>query len=78
MCPSQKLGSLVSDDDNNFTIIDRHENCDLLNGYLRTATFEVSRSTPTRFVRFRQTGKNWGGDNSLNLNQIEFSGFIFE
>ena len=68
----------VSDDDNNFTEIDRHENCDLLNGKLKTATFEVSHSTPARFVRLRQTGLNWGGYNNLVLNQIEFSGFICE
>ena len=68
----------VSDDDNNFIPIDRQENCDLLNGKLKTATFEVSPSTPARFVRLRQTGKNWFGDNFLYLNQIEFSGFICE
>ena len=68
----------VSDDDNNFTEIDRHENCDLLNGKLKTATFEVSHSTPARFVRLKQTGKNWRGDNFLVLNQIEFSGIICE
>ena len=68
----------VSDDDNNFTEIDRHENCGLLNGRLRTATFEVSHSTPARFVRLRKTGENWGGSNFLFLNQIEFSGFICE
>ena len=68
----------VSDDGNHFTEIDRRENCDLLNGRLRTATFEVSHSTPTRFVRLRQTGLNWWGDNDLDLNQIDFSGFICE
>ena len=68
----------VSDDDNNFTVIDRRENCDLLNGSLKTATFEVSHSTPARFVRLRQTGVNWFGGNRLVLTQIEFSGFICE
>ena len=68
----------VSNDDNNFTEIDRHENCRLLNGKLKTATFEVSHSTPARFVRLRQTGRNWGDGNQLFLNQIEFSGFICE
>ena len=68
----------VSDDDNNFTEIDKRENCDLLYGKLKTATFEVSHSTPARFVRLRQTGENWCGDNDLLLNQIEFSGFICE
>ena len=63
---------------NNFTEIDRRENCDLLNGKLKTATFEVSHSTSARFVRLRQTGVNWRGDNDLVLNQIEFSGFICE
>ena len=68
----------VSDDDNNFTEIDRHENCGLLNGLQKRATFKVSHSTPARFVRLRQTDKNWWGHNDLYLNQIEFSGFICE
>ena len=68
----------VSDDDNNFTEIDKHKNCRLLNGPLRTKTFEVSHSTPARFVRLRQIGENWHGNNYLLLNQIEFSGFVCE
>ena len=68
----------VSDDDNNFTEIDQHKNCDLLNGFRKTATFEVSHSTPARFVRLRQTDKNWSDCDVLDLTKIEFSGFICE
>ena len=68
----------VSDDGENYTEIDRQENCDLLNEGLKTATFNVSCSTPQRFVRLKQNGQNWGGNNYLNINQIDFSGFLYE
>ena len=44
--------SEVSDDDN-ITESDRYENCDLLNDPQKTPTFEVSHSTPARFVCLR-------------------------
>ena len=68
----------VSNDGENYKEIDRQENCDFLNGSLNRATFQVSCSTSQRFVCLRQTGKNWGGNYHLNLNQIEFSGFLYE
>ena len=68
----------VSNDGENYTEIDRHENCELLNGNLKTATFKVSCSTPQRFVRLKQIGPNRYGDNYLTINEIEFSGFLLE
>ena len=68
----------VSDDDCNYKEIDRHENCWFLNGHLKSAKFQVSHSTPQRFVRLRQIGPNWKGNNFLSLNFIEFSGILFE
>ena len=68
----------VSNDGKNYQEVDRHENCDLLNGPLRKSTFKVSISTPQRFVRLTQIGPNWLNNNCLILNQIEFSGFLYE
>ena len=68
----------VSNDGKDYKEIDRHEKCDLLNGNLRTATFKVSCSTPQRFVRLKQIGPSWSGCNYLNINQVEFSGFLYE
>ena len=68
----------VSNDGKNYIEIDRHENCDLLNGCLKTATFKVSCSTPQQFVRLTQIGPSWCFLNCLFLNQIEFSGFLYE
>ena len=68
----------VSNDGENYIEIDRHENIDLLNGPLKTATFLVSCPTPQRFVRLRQIGPNWMGSNYLYINQVEFSGFLYE
>ena len=42
------------------------------------ATFKVSCSTPQRFVRLTQVEENWCERNILYINQIEFSGLIFE
>ena len=66
----------VSDDGKNFIEIDRHEKCDLLKGG-QTSTFKVSFSTPKRFVRLKQVGENWSGNNWLAINYIEFSGFPY-
>ena len=68
----------VSDDGQNYTEIDRQFYCDLICGPLKTETFPVCCSCPHRFVRLMQTEENWGGSNSLWINQIEFSGFIYE
>ena len=68
----------VSNDGENYKEIDRHENDDILNGRLKTATFKVSCLTPQRFVRLRQIGSNWYGSNCLLINQVEFSGFLYE
>ena len=67
----------VSNDGQNFTEIDRHTDCDLLNGFLKTATFNVSYSTPQRFVRLKQIDRNWAGFWQIVINQIEFSGFLY-
>ena len=68
----------VSNDGENYEEIDRHENCDLLNGRLKTETFKVSCLTPQRFVRLKQTGPTWNGNYYLAINHIEFSGFFSE
>ena len=68
----------VSNDGQNYIEIDRHENCDLLHGPLKTASFKVSCLTPQRFVRLTQIGSNWIGNYCLCLNQIEFSGVLYE
>ena len=67
----------VSNDGENYKEIDRHENCELLNGPLKAATFQVSYSTPQRFIRLKQIGPNWNGNNQLIMNQIEFSGILY-
>ena len=68
----------VSNDGQNYTEVDRQENCDLLNGKLKKAKFQVSFSIPQRFVRLRQIGTNWGQNYYIRINQIEFSGFLLK
>ena len=68
----------VSNDGQHYNEIDHHENCDLLNGNLRTATFNVLCSTPQRFIRLKQTGENWKGNNTLKIANIDFSGILYE
>ena len=68
----------VSNDGQNYTEINRQENCNLLNGPLKTGTFKVSCSAPQRYVRLKQIGPNWLNHNYLFICQIEFSGFLYE
>ena len=68
----------VSNDGKNYEIIDRQKNCELLHGPLKSGTFKVSQTTPQRYIRLKQTGQNWFGFNTLYINQIEFSGNIYE
>ena len=68
----------VSNDGVNYTEIDRHINCDLLNGKLKTATFNVSCPTPQRYILLQQTDTNWANTNYLTINKLEFSGILYE
>ena len=68
----------ISNDGKNYEEIDHHENCDCIYGPLKEATFNVSCSTPQRFVRLSQIGPNWRGNDYLALNQMEFSGILYE
>lgn len=66
-----------SNDGKDWTIIDEHKDCPTLNGDRVTGTFSVQQNDFSRYVRLRQTGKPWGGDN-LWFYYIEFYGFLQE
>ena len=54
--------------------LDSRENCPVLNGSGKIATFEVANHKMCRYIRLRQTGPNWEGSNQLVLQAIEFYG----
>lgn len=68
----------VSNDERTWVVIDRHTDDASIRGKYITATFNVETSGFYRYVRLRQTGKNWIGDNSTNINKIEFYGKLKE
>ena len=70
----------VSKDGDEWTIIDRRDNNEDLNGKHVTRNFRIS-PTPSesfRFIRLRQTGKTHKGEDWLTLTALEIFGFFSE
>ena len=66
----------VSNDGENWKVIDSRENSNDLNDCIATENFKI-RPRPCgsfRFVRLRMTGPNHFGDYSLHINSLEFFG----
>lgn len=68
----------VSNDENkkDWKIVDKQENCDLLNGKRCVHTFSIQNSEIFRYIRLRQIGPSWSGNSYLNINSIEFYGTL--
>lgn len=60
----------------NWEIIDEQNNCTYLNGSNLVHTFSISNQKRIKYIRMRQTANNWGNDNHLAINCIEFYGNI--
>ena len=67
----------VSNDRNNWKIVDKQFNCSKLNGKGLIGTFDVLQNDFSRYIRLRQTGELWG-DGYMWLSKIEFYGWIQE
>lgn len=65
-----------SNDGSSWKIIDRQDNCSSINGKLLTSTFKSTMNEFSRFIRYRQTDKNWGNDQYLTINSLEFYGSL--
>lgn len=65
----------VSDDGENWNVIDQHKNCSTLNGNWFVDTFYIQSNDFSNYVRIRQTDEPWGGD-YLKICCIEFFGFL--
>lgn len=71
----------ASDDNDNWTIIDRQDNCEYMNDFNRTKTFSInnSQNVKYRYIRMRQTAPNWYDKNRCNIlviGSIEFYGYL--
>lgn len=66
----------VSNDEKEWTEIDRRENDSTLNGQQYSSSFSVKQKTNKfyRFVRLHQTGDTWYNDNLFEITLIEFFG----
>lgn len=64
----------ASDDNVNWAIIDRQDNCEYMNGYNRIKTFSINNSQNVKYrnIRMRQTAPNWYDNN----RSIEFYGYL--
>ena len=66
-----------SNDNKNWTILDEQNNNDSLNGANRVKSFIISNKKQSfKYLRIRQTGKNWYENNGLLMNSIEFYGKV--
>lgn len=67
-----------SNDCSNWEIIDKNQNCSLMNGNSVTHTFNIDESHHKKFkyLQIRQTGPNWENTNYLMIESIEFYGFL--
>ena len=65
-----------SNDSNNWEIIDEQNNCSYLNGRFNVHTFYINNKERKefRYIRLKQTGKNWHGDDHLIFNSFEIFG----
>lgn len=63
-------------DNVNWFILDSQENCAILNDSNVSHIFSIdeSKSKKVRYIKMRQTGKNWKNMDHLNLDCIEFYG----
>jgi hypothetical protein len=68
----------VSDDDQFWCEIDRHENNYDLNAKNVVRSFKAEKPQEGRYVRLRQTGKNHRGDDFLIFSAFEIFGSLVE
>lgn len=69
----------VSEDGKNWIEVDRHENENILNQKNATCHFNVENALKCKFIKIRQIGKNWAGNNYLSFKSIEiFGALIYE
>lgn len=70
-----------SNDNIDWITIDEVKNCDLLNGFSKIHTFNISNpvNTPFRYVRIRQTSNNWYASGEwyfFSIGSVEFYGSL--
>ena len=68
----------VSNDSENWYVVDENVNCSYLNDRSVTHTFKIKNETihTFRFLRMRLTGPNWLGKNSLAIGSFEVYGTL--
>lgn len=73
---SWKLEGSVNNE--SWDILDEESDCSYLNGHNNVHTFSIDqkkiKSAGYRYLRIKETGKNWRNDDHLSLNVIEFYG----
>jgi hypothetical protein len=65
-----------SDDDSEWTELDRRENQCGLNGANATCTFEIRNVIDCRFVRIRSIGPTWYGQHFLRVRALDLFGVV--
>lgn len=72
--------NINSDNDNDWKLLDSHQNDSYLNGANTCHTYQISQQNDEkeyyRYLRIRQTGQNSSGHNCITLSAIEFFGSL--
>ena len=66
--------------DNDWKILDSQNGVSYLDGRRLTHTFKINQTGSNeyyRFIRFRQTDKNTGGNHDIRLSALEYFGYMF-
>ena len=69
----------VSNDCNDWKIVDQHSNDSTLNNTSVISTFNIKKlDSFYQYIQIRQTGKSWRNDNMIYFPSIEFYGKFIE
>jgi len=68
----------ASNDDDTWLVLDDHQKSQDLNGKSIIKYYTFGQTEPFRYVRLRQTGQNWAGNNYLSISQLELFGFLWD
>jgi hypothetical protein len=63
-------------DGKKWTVIDVRSNVEALNHPGASVSLATFPERKARFIRLRQTGKNWKGDHRLAVAWVDFSGYV--
>lgn len=68
----------ISNDNENWEVIDEENNCSYVNGKLRMHTFHIQKppNKESRYIRIKSTSQCWNGEYYFNIGKFEIYGTL--